>query len=261
MSGTWKGNPIAAVIPVAVLECIFIDWFFKYYCQIIQLFMLCIGHKFACFGYELTRSHLISVQFSITYLHTCLFGLSVPWLCLSSTLSMPASQYYIMLLLVMLYILFAGPPSAQWGSISQALMFHQVRRRNKVRKSLKHVGSSSVENCNPTDLEDSHSEENKQWLSFVDHMHVRLSPKLTIANSVREGVQHFNTGSTSLIQTDGFTSGECKISRPYDVMARKKHIDVTVIMWPVISDILRMKREFMFMSTFSIRLDKHFIAK
>lgn len=44
---------------------------------------------------------------------------------------------------------------------------------------------------NHTSLEDSSIEDdNKQWLSFVDHMRVKAFAETTLANSVREGVQH-----------------------------------------------------------------------
>lgn len=40
------------------------------------------------------------------------------------------------------------------------------------------------------DLQDPTVEETKKWLSFVDHMKVKAFAEVTLANSIREGVQH-----------------------------------------------------------------------
>lgn len=43
---------------------------------------------------------------------------------------------------------------------------------------------------NPIDQKDTAFEENKQWLSYVDHMRVKAFTEITVARSVREGLHH-----------------------------------------------------------------------
>ncbi|XP_058980642.1 solute carrier family 12 member 9-like [Musca domestica] len=224
-----------------------------------------------------------------------------------------------LLLVIALHLFSPATQSAQWGSISQALMFHQVRkyllmldpRKDHVkfwRPQMLLLVSSPRSSCplvdfvndmkksglyiighvrvgNHTDLDDATIEDNKQWLSFVDHMRVKAFAETTLANSVREGVQHlirlsgigamkpntivlgfydneapkdFFQSSTSPYKTDGFNTGDMQ-NFPIRRDGEEKHIDVTEYV-EIISDILRMKKNLCLCRHFH-RLDKHFISK
>lgn len=324
LKGTWKGNPIAAVVTSWVLvECILLIGSLNTIAQINSvLFMLSyLATNLACLGIELTGAPNFRPLFKYFTWHTCLFGLigTLVMMFVINPIYASSSIILCLLLVIALHLFSPATQSAQWGSISQALMFHQVRKYLLMLDPRKdHVKFwrpqmlllvSSPRSCCPlvdfvndmkksglyiighvkigdhTDLEDPTVEDNKQWLSFVDHMHVKAFAETTLAKSVREGVQHlirlsgigamkpntivmgfydneapkdFFETSTSPYKTDDFNTGDMR-NFPVRRDGEEKHIDVTEYV-EIISDILRMQKNLVICRHFH-RLDKHFISK
>ncbi len=149
----------------------------------------------------------------------------------------------IILLLLLLMGLHYKSPAASWGSISQALIFHQVRKYlllldsrkdhvkywrpqmlllinsprtscplidfvNDMKKSglyvLGHVRKGSLDDSPMDPLH----EDIPYWLSLVDYLRVKAFVELTVSNNVREGIQHLiRVGTTSLRVTSALMCG------------------------------------------------------
>ncbi|XP_017132570.1 solute carrier family 12 member 9 [Drosophila elegans] len=225
--GTWKGNPIAAVaVSWCLVECILLIGSFNIIAQINSvLFMLSyLATNLACLGIELTGAPNFRPLFKYFTWHTCLVGLLGTLIMMFVINPIYASICIILclILVIALHLFSPATQAAQWGSISQALMFHQVRKYLLMLDPRKdHVKFwrpqilllvSSPRSCCPlvdfvNDLKKSglyiighvklgdfkgveDAEENQQWWSFLDHMRVKAFTEVTLSRSIREGVQH-----------------------------------------------------------------------
>ncbi|XP_017853957.2 solute carrier family 12 member 9 isoform X1 [Drosophila busckii] len=227
LRGTWKGNPICAVVVSWVLvECILLIGSFNIIAQINSvLFMLSyLATNLACLGIELTGAPNFRPLFKYFTWHTCLVGLLGTLIMMFVINPIYASSCIILclILVIALHLFSPATQAAQWGSISQALMFHQVRKYllmldprkdhvkfwrpqilllvssprsccplvdfvNDLKKSgLYIIGHVKIGDCNAGE----DSVENQQWWSFLDHMRVKAFTEVTISRSIREGVQH-----------------------------------------------------------------------
>ncbi|BFF96311.1 solute carrier family 12 member 9 [Drosophila madeirensis] len=227
LHGTWKGNPIAAVaVSWVMVECILLIGSFNIIAQINSvLFMLSyLATNLACLGIELTGAPNFRPLFKYFTWHTCLVGLLGTLIMMFVINPIYASICIILclILVIALHLFSPATQAAQWGSISQALMFHQVRKYLLMLDPRKdHVKFwrpqilllvSSPRSCCPlvdfvNDLKKSglyiighvivgdfqsveDVEENQQWWSFLDHMRVKAFTEVTLSRSIREGVQH-----------------------------------------------------------------------
>ncbi|XP_067624161.1 solute carrier family 12 member 9 isoform X2 [Eurosta solidaginis] len=324
LRGTWKGNPIAAVFTSWILvEGILLIGSLNAIAQVNSvLFMLSyLATNLACLGIELTGAPNFRPLFKYFTWHTCLIGLLGTLIMMFVINPIYASSSIILCLILVIALHLFSPASqgAQWGSISQALMFHQVRKYLLMLDSRKdHVKFwrpqmlllvSSPRSCCPlvdfvndmkkgglyvighvkvgdyTAFVDPTIEENKCWLSFVDHMRVKAFAEVTLAKSVREGVQHlirlsgigamkpntiilgfydseapkdFFEAGTSPYKTDDFNHGEIQ-NFPIRHDGDDKQIDVAEYV-AIMCDVLRMKKNLCLCRHFH-RLDKSFIAK
>ncbi|EDX05384.1 GD21827 [Drosophila simulans] len=225
--GTWKGNPIAAVaVSWCLVECILLIGSFNIIAQINSvLFMLSyLATNLACLGIELTGAPNFRPLFKFFTWHTCLVGLLGTLIMMFVINFIYASSCIILclILVIALHLFSPATQAAQWGSISQALMFHQVRKYLLMLDPRKdHVKFwrpqilllvSSPRSCCPlvdfvNDLKKSglyiighvklgdfkgieDAEDNQQWWSFLDHMRVKAFTEVTLSRSIREGVQH-----------------------------------------------------------------------
>lgn len=230
--GTYKGNPILAVfVSFVLVECILIIGSLNLIAQInAVLFMLSyMATNLACLGIELTGAPNFRPSFKYFTWHTCFLGLLGTLIMMFVINSIYASLSIIMCLILVICLHIFSPTSqnTQWGSISQALMFHQVRKYLLMLDSRKdHVKFwrpqmlllvASPRSCCPlidfvNDLKkgglyvlghvrvgdfsqfehnnDPTIEEYSQWLSLIDHMRVKAFAEITMAKSIREGIQH-----------------------------------------------------------------------
>jgi hypothetical protein len=128
------------------------------------------------------------------------------------------------LLFIILFNFTSQPRYSEWGSIGQALIFHQVRKYlllmdvrkdhvkfwrpqillmisnpkyncalidfiNALKKSgLYILGHVYVADFDQLEVKDPSLTELPDWLSLIDHLKVKAFPEITVAKSVREGV-------------------------------------------------------------------------
>lgn len=230
--GTCGGNPVAAVLISWVLvEGILLIGSLNVIAQINSiLFMLAyFATNLACLGIECTGAPNFRPTFKYFTWHTCVFGLAGTLIMMFVINAIYAALSIIMCLVLVIGLHVFSPTSqgTQWGSISQALMFHQVRKYLLMLDSRKdHVKFwrpqmlllvASPRSCCPlidfvNDLkkgglyvlghvkvgdfgacgggEDPTMGEYAEWMALIDHMHVKAFAEVTMAPSVREGVQH-----------------------------------------------------------------------
>ncbi|CAG06378.1 unnamed protein product, partial [Tetraodon nigroviridis] len=215
-----SGNPWASVL---------ISWFgvqLNTIASIVTIFFLLVyaAVDLACLALEWASAPNFRPTFRYFTWHTCVMGIvgCGIMMFLINPIYASASIAFMLLLLLLIHYL---SPTSSWGYISQALIFHQVRKYllmldvrkdhvkfwrpqillmvsnprssvglitfiNDIKKSglyvLGHVQLGDL-NTLPSDPLQSQYD---SWLSLVDHLNIKAFVNLTLADSVRHGIQH-----------------------------------------------------------------------
>jgi len=226
--GTVGSNPISAVITTSffIQICFFLGGLNQIAQLTSVLFLLsyaCIN--LACLGLDLASAPNFRPTFQHFSWHTSLVGLvgtSVMMFLISPLFA--SLSILIWLTLVIILNFFSPVRHQNWGSISQALIFHQVRkylllldpRKAHIKfwrpqmllmvrtprsscalidfvNSMKKGGLYVIGHVKVGDLEsqptDPCGEDYSSWLSLVDHLKVKAFVELTLANSIRAGTE------------------------------------------------------------------------
>uniref|UniRef100_UPI003AAB9F2D solute carrier family 12 member 9-like n=1 Tax=Centroberyx gerrardi TaxID=166262 RepID=UPI003AAB9F2D len=228
-----SGNPWASVlISWCLVQVVLFSGKLNTIAGIVTIFFLLVyaAVDLACLALEWASAPNFRPSFRYFTWHTCVLGIlgCLVMMFLISAIYAFASIAFMLLLLMLIHYLC---PTSNWGYISQALIFHQVRKYllmldvrkdhvkfwrpqvllmvanprsctglitfiNDLKKSglyvLGHVQMGLLDGLPSDPLQSCYD----SWLSLVDHLNIKAFVNLTLADSVRHGVQNllFITG-------------------------------------------------------------------
>ncbi|XP_038846006.1 solute carrier family 12 member 9-like isoform X3 [Salvelinus namaycush] len=222
-----SGNPWVAVLYTwGLAQCVVFAGQLNAIAGLVTVFYLLAyaAVDLACLALEWASAPNFRPTFQVFSWHTCLLGI-LSCLVMMFVINPVYSSASIILLLLLLLFLHYRSPTSSWGYISQALIFHQVRkyllmldvRKDHVKfwrpqvllmvanprsscqlinfvNQLKKGGLFVLGHVKLGDLDTLPSDPVQQqynfWLSLVDKLGVKAFVDLTLSPSVRQGTQH-----------------------------------------------------------------------
>ncbi|XP_038861461.1 solute carrier family 12 member 9-like isoform X2 [Salvelinus namaycush] len=222
-----SGNPWVAVLYTwGLAQCVVFAGQLNAIAGLVTVFYLLAyaAVDLACLALEWASAPNFRPTFQVFSWHTCLLGI-LSCLVMMFVINPVYSSASIVLLLLLLLFLHYRSPTSSWGYISQALIFHQVRkyllmldvRKDHVKfwrpqvllmvanprsscqlinfvNQLKKGGLFVLGHVKLGDLDTLPSDPVQQqynfWLSLVDKLGVKAFVDLTLSSSVRQGTQH-----------------------------------------------------------------------
>ncbi|XP_076866953.1 solute carrier family 12 member 9 [Brachyhypopomus gauderio] len=222
-----SGNPWVSVLYTwALVQCTVFAGQLNVIAALVTVFYLLAyaAVDLACLALEWASAPNFRPTFQLFSWHTCLLGM-LSCVVMMFVISAVYSSASIALLLLLLLYLHYRSPTSSWGYISQALIFHQVRkyllmldsRKDHVKfwrpqvllmvanprsscqlilfvNQLKKGGLFVLGHVQIGDLDmlpaDPVQQQYNFWLSLVDKLGVKAFVDLTLSLSVRQGTQH-----------------------------------------------------------------------
>ncbi|KAK5868223.1 hypothetical protein PBY51_009256 [Eleginops maclovinus] len=222
-----SGNPwVSVIISWFLVQLVLFSGKLNTIASIVTIFFLLVyaAVDLACLALEWASAPNFRPTFRYFTWHTCVLGIvgCAVMMFLINAIYASASIAFMLLLLLLIHYL---SPTSSWGYISQALIFHQVRKYllmldvrkdhvkfwrpqvllmvsnprssvglikfiNDIKKSglyvLGHVQLGDLDTLPSDPLQSQYD----SWLSLVDHLNIKSFVNLTLADSVRYGVQH-----------------------------------------------------------------------
>ncbi|XP_077422500.1 solute carrier family 12 member 9 isoform X1 [Vanacampus margaritifer] len=222
-----SGNPwVSVLISWFLVQLVLFSGKLNTIASIVTIFFLLVyaAVDLACLALEWASAPNFRPTFRYFTWHTCVLGIvgCAVMMFLINSIYASASIAFMLLLLLLIHYL---SPTSSWGYISQALIFHQVRKYllmldvrkdhvkfwrpqvllmvsnprssvglitfiNDIKKSglyvLGHVQLGDLNTLPSDPLQSQYA----SWLSLVDHLNIKAFVNLTLADSVRHGIQH-----------------------------------------------------------------------
>ncbi|XP_063061079.1 solute carrier family 12 member 9 [Engraulis encrasicolus] len=222
-----SGNPwMSVLLSWFLVQLVLFSGKLNIIASIVTIFFLLVyaAVDLACLMLEWASAPNFRPTFRYFTWHTCVLGIvgCAVMMFLINPIYASASIAFMLLLLLVIHYL---SPTCSWGYISQALIFHQVRKYllmldvrkdhvkfwrpqvllmvanprgsvgliafiNDIKKSglyvLGHVQIGDLDTLPSDPLQCQY----ESWLSLVDHLNIKAFVNLTLASSVRQGVQH-----------------------------------------------------------------------
>ncbi|KAL6105013.1 uncharacterized protein ACO6RY_06628 [Pungitius sinensis] len=222
-----SGNPwVSVLLSWFLVQLVLFSGKLNTIASIVTIFFLLVyaAVDLACLALEWASAPNFRPTFRYFTWHTCVLGIvgCAVMMFLINAIYASASIAFMLLLLLLIHYL---SPTSSWGYISQALIFHQVRKYllmldvrkdhvkfwrpqvllmvsnprssvglirfiNDIKKSglyvLGHVQLGDLSTLPSDPLQSKYD----SWLSLVDHLNIKAFVNLTLADSVRHGVQH-----------------------------------------------------------------------
>ncbi|KAM9853767.1 solute carrier family 12 member 9 [Aulostomus maculatus] len=222
-----SGNPwVSVLLSWFLVQLVLFSGKLNTIASIVTIFFLLVyaAVDLACLALEWASAPNFRPTFRYFTWHTCVLGIvgCAVMMFLINAIYASASIAFMLLLLLLIHYL---SPTSSWGYISQALIFHQVRKYllmldvrkdhvkfwrpqillmvsnprssvglitfiNDIKKSglyvLGHVQLGDLDTLPSDPLQAQYD----SWLSLVDHLNIKAFVNLTLADSVRHGIQH-----------------------------------------------------------------------